>query len=234
MDTNMLNLINNVSEDDAKYLYKNSDEKIIDNHRSMDLYFAHNGVMAALGYLNGKLVWFSYTGLRDKLLSRRIFDCMKFGAFYRETSLDTALAAAGMTSSDLQKMCHAHVEHLENNQPIFTGCISSSTENREEAMTGVEFADSVISVPASLKAIVPLVGTDDDIIAHLEKDYQLLEALYGKNEGFSPQKQQQAKQISAKWQNVDCLKMADRAAIRTLYYKVRYHRYTDEPPDKNK
>lgn len=232
MDTNMLNLINNVSEDDAMYLCKNPDEKITDNYRTMDLYFAHNDVMAALGYLNGKLVWFSYTGLRDKFLSRRVFDCMKFGTFYRETTLDTALAAAGMTLEDLQKMCYAHVEHLEQNQPVFSGCITSSTENREEAMTGVEFADSIIGVPASLKAIVPLVGATDDIITELEKDYQFLEALYGVNESFNPVKQQQAKQISAKWQRVDCLKMADRAAIRTLYVKVRYHRYTDEPPDK--
>ncbi len=219
----MLNILNKVHEDEAIRMSKEEVEAY--KHRSMDLYFTHNNMLVTFGYLNGNQVWFSYTNLDDVFLSRRIFDCMKFGAFYRKTDLDTALSVSGMIKSDLLGMCHAAVTHLEDNHPIFTGSIISKEPTDDKPMTGVDFSQIVISVPQCLRSHIPDIGEDDDIITALEEDYQRLEALYADNEAYSEAKRREAEAICKRWADADCLKLSNRAVIRTLYRDVRYHRY---------
>ncbi|MCR5166748.1 MAG: hypothetical protein K6C13_05965 [Oscillospiraceae bacterium] len=217
----MLNLANNIPEDEAVKLVETSVE-----YRTMDLYFAHNGMLVAFGYVNGDLVWFSYTSIRDTFLSRRIFDCMKFGKFYRRVTVERALATAGLVEESLLSMCHARISNIEEDYPVFTGCVEvrANSEN-SQPMTGDDFAEIAAALPDKLRQFVSKVGSDDDIIMNLEADYQTLEELYKPDESISDQKQQIVHDIVDKWAQVDFLKMAERAAIRSLYKDVRYHRY---------
>lgn len=213
----MLNLVNNVSENDAEYLYKVND--ICDNtkqRRRMNCYIAQTGCLLALGYLNNDLVWLSSTSINDLFLTRRIFDCMKVGEFYRKTTIDKALFTIGMIPRDLEMMCHVGVNDIETEHVVFTGCVSNSNIS-ESVMTGVEFAKLMAVLPLRLKKAIEAVGADDDIFDALEKDLGILSSFSGPN--------QTAADICNKWRSVECLKLSDRAAIRTYYHSVCYHKY---------
>lgn len=212
--TNALNLVTTISELQTRRL---EDEDLsCGNERTMDLYFSHNGRLTVFGFFNSKLVWFSYTSLSDVFLSRRIFDCMKFGAFFHEADRDKALATVGLKESDIQKMCKAHVDHVQFDIPDFTGCMLLNPSEDMTVVTGEDFAEMAKIIPDMLRQSVDNVGTDDVILEELEKDYQVLEAVAESNTSV-------IFRINNKWKMVECLKMSKRAAIRELYYKVIYH-----------
>ena len=229
----MLNLVNNVAESDAEYLHKSEARDAVrsasSEHRRMDLYISQSGNLTAIGYVNGNLVWFSITKVNDLFLTRRVFDCMKVGSFYRRVSLMTILDSVSVTMKDLESMCYVNAEHIEKDHPIFSGCLVSQPEQEgKEPLTGTEFAKIIAVLPLRLQSAIPNIGTEDDILTELEKDYATLESLYSKSESYNPQKQQKALSICRKWRTAECLKLSERAAIRTIYHDVCYHRYANE------
>lgn len=244
----LLNFVNRVSDEDAIYLYNRADEDSADKSkdstetsetvfssasRRLVLFISHNSYLVTFGYINDALVWFSNTPVSDTLLTRRIFDCVKVGAFYRKVEPETVLNLVGMTQRDLYGMCRTDVISLENDHPLFSGSIvSQPPQNNQPALTGVEFANLIAVMPQRFKSMIGNIGTDDDILAELEKDYKRLVALShaepvdaennsrytGNNYCYK-----EALAIRDKWSKAECLKMADRAAIRTLYCDICSH-----------
>lgn len=227
----MLNLLNNIPEEDADYLYGKGETpeetRLAAENRSMDLYISQNGNLTAIGFIDGNLVWLSITRINDLFLTRRVFDCMKVGGFYRKVSFDTALTALSVTTKDLENMCHVNIQHLEHAHPVFSGCLVNQTKrDGDDALTGTEFAKILAVLPMRLRSLIPQIGAEDDILAELEKDYAALEALYPSNDAaYNPEKHDMAVAICSKWQSAECLKLSDRARIRTLYHDICYHRH---------
>lgn len=214
--TSILNKANMVHDDKAEYL--RDVERSGLKHRRMDIYVSHNDMMLAIGYEDGNLVWLSNTPLSDLFLSRRVFECMKEGEFYRRVKLKDVFAVLGMTQKDLQTMCHVGLDGLENEKPVFSGCITGS--GQDNRMTGTSFATIMAVLPKRLRAMIPAIGSEDEILAELEKDSQYLDELYHSDSKFDVASKRKADDIRIKWRNADCLKLIDRAVIRTLYRKV--------------
>lgn len=229
----MLNLMNRIGENDAEHLSR--EKKSSNVKRTMDLYFTHTNMLVALGYFDDDLVWFSYSSLSDVFLSRRVFETMKHGWFYRKAPLDKALATAGMLERDLEYMCYAHIDSLEQRFPVFSGCISlPEPDENKSSFAGVDFAQVAAVCPERLRTAIKQIGTEDDIAVVLADDFKNLENLYDVGEAHSYRKQQEAKRICDKWRNAVCLKMSERAFVRTLYHDVLYHRYAKPLDDMQK
>lgn len=226
----MLNLVNKIPDDEAEYLYQkvedtagNDKETVAieptTEHRRLVLFVSHSRDLITFGFINDNLVWFSFTKTDDLLLTRRIFDCMKVGKFYRKVTPDKALMLTGVAQLDLYGMCRADITHLECDYPTFTGCLTNSSEN---SVTGVEFANLIAVLPQRIKANINNIGTIDDILIELEKDYQILETLRDSNDTVQ-KKRSKALAIRNKWCNAICLNMSDRATVRSLYRDICCH-----------
>lgn len=232
-DESMLNLLNILPENEAEYLYNKDEDRAFiqqseaEANRHMDMYVAQNGNLTAIGYLDNNLVWFSVTRINDLFFTRRVFDCMKVGSFYRRATFDKALSTASVTARDLEFMCHIGIQHMERDHPTFSGCLVSQSEQEDgNALTGIDFAKIIAVLPMRLSSAIPQIGSEDDIITELEKDYATLESLYSSDsDPYEPSKNMTALTICNKWRSVECLKMSGRAAIRTLYHDICYHRY---------
>lgn len=214
--TSMLNKANIIHDDKAEYL--RDIERSGLRHRRMDIYISHAGMMLAIGYEDDDLVWISHTPISDTFLSRRVFECMKEGQFYRRVTLNDVFSILGIMQKDLQTMCYVGLDYIENDKPVFSGCITGAGQT--EKLTGVDFAMIMASLPKKLKAIVPTIGTEDEIFTELEKDSQFLDDLYNADRAFGEISKRKAAEIREKWLKADCLKLVDRAVIRTLYRKV--------------
>lgn len=217
----LLNIANNVRDDYAQYLrdiegYDNSVKR-----RHLDVYIAHNDMLIVVGYESDNLVWVSYTRLHDLFLSRRVYDCMREGNFYRSLKLPDVLDTVGLREKDLQGMCYARLDNIELDQPVFSGCIVG--EKKESVFTGVDFAAIVAVSAKRLKSMIANVGSDDDIISELEKDRQYVEALYNNGVGFDDNRRKKIAEISNKWRQAECLKLSERAVIRTMYRDICYY-----------
>lgn len=221
--TESLNLVNMIADSSAEYLrdIETDDDTSSVDIRHMDLYVTHNNLLVAIGYVNSNLVWFSVTSLSDLLLSRRIYDCMKQGVFYRRVALSTLLEATGMTEKSLQTMCHVRVDGIQNDKPIFSDCIVSDSSEFSE-FNGSVFADIIAIMPKRLRAAISDIGSNDDIITELEKDYQQIELLYNEGVGLDDIRRNNIHSICEKWSLAPCLKLSERATIRTTYHKICY------------
>lgn len=237
----LLNLINTISDEDTERLYetvdKNSEKSPNETqqqpirsaeHRRLVLFISHAHDLVAFGFLNENLVWFSYTKTDDMFLSRRIFDCMKVGAFYRKTTPECALASAGLIQRDLLSMCRIDVLNIEESEPVMKGCVSIQQDNG--SMTGEDFAKFIAVCPTRLESNIANIGTIDDILLELEKDYQKLESLYDDDKISSQEKNNKASALCAKWSKAICLNMSDRAMLRNLYRDVCYYEKAVEIP----
>lgn len=210
----MLNLVNNVHDDKAEYL-RNVDISTDNIRRYLDLYVSHNDQLIAIGYENDNLVWFSQTKTSDMLLSRRIFESMRQSCFYRRVKLDDILCSVNMTLTDLQYMCYAKLDEITTDHPVFSGCIKGNDGN---FLTGLDFANIIAVLPSRLKNSIVKIGSEDDIIAELEKDRRLLDT-YVLHEGKQCKK---ITEITDKWRGAECLKLCDRASVRSLYHDICY------------
>ena len=94
-----LNLLLRISDDGAEKFEVPETED-----RRLTIWLSHRHDMITFGYINDALVWFSFTKTDDRLSSRRIFDCNKVGAFYRNSTQANALESAGMTVENLSDM----------------------------------------------------------------------------------------------------------------------------------
>ena len=212
----MLNLVNVLPDDMAEYL-RDLDINLERCDRRLDLYVSHNDIVVAIGYENDSLVWFSRTMLSDTLSLRRVFESMKQSYFYRRALLSDVLLSANMTIKDLQYMCNVRIENISIDKPVFSGCIVGSCE--ADVMTGMDFAKAITALPEYLKASIGKIGSDDDIISKLEKDFQTLERLRFSVED-KDERRERMTEISEKWRRAECLKLSERASIRSLYHDV--------------
>lgn len=214
--TSMLNKVNIVHDNKAEYL--RDIERSGLRHRRMDIYISHNDMMLAIGYEDGNLIWLSHTPLSDLFLSRRVFECMKEGEFYRRVKLRDVFNIVGMHERDLQTMCHVGLDNIQSEKPVFSGCITGSGSSNK--LTGIEFASIIAVLPKRLRDMIPNIGSEDEILSELEKDSQCLDELYHPGSKLDVIAKRKVDDIRSKWLNADCLKLADRAIIRTLYRKV--------------
>lgn len=229
----MLNLINTLSDEDTERLYtpEGDAEKFAadergdrpEERRRLAMFISHSRDLVAFGFSNENLVWFSYTKTDDLLLTRRIYDCMKVGAFYRKAAPEKALSTAGILQRDLYNMCRIDVLDVEKDKPEFTGCFITQPQDDESIMTGEVFAKRIAVIPKRLAAGIANIGDVDDILLELEKDYQRLEALYCNDKISSQEKNNKAMTICEKWRRVSCLNMSERATLRDLYRDVCYY-----------
>ena len=239
----VLNLINTISDEETERLYepidddsdKQSGESQVQpihrvEHRRLVLFISHTHDLVAFGFLNENLVWFSYTKTDDLFLSRRIFDCMKVSAFYRKTTPERALAAAGLIQRDLLSMCRVDALDIEKSNPVLTGCITIQPSDDKSDMTGEDFAKLIAVCPTRLESNISNIGTIDDILLELEKDYQKLESLYDNDKISSQEKNNKATALCDKWRRAVCLNMSDRATLRDLYRDVCYYEKAVEIP----
>lgn len=231
----LLNYVNRVSDTDATYLYNYANREdndadafetvFLSKNRRLVLFISHNRYLVAFGFVSNALVWFSYTPVSDILLTRRVFDCMKIGAFYRKVEPEIVLNLVGMAQRDLYRMCRTDVIKLEDAHPIFSGSIVSQppTEN-QPPLTGVEFANLIAVMPQRFENMIASIGTDDDIIIELEKDFKRLTALSSGSVGSEDDYcYKEAMTIRDKWRKAECLNMAERATIRGLYGDICWH-----------
>ena len=221
----MLNLLNELAEDKIEVLSKSSrdpDSLEIIERRRLDIYVSHTGEMISFGYGGDDLVWFSRTPTTDLLITRRIYDCMMVGVYYRKTTVDTIITAAGIKQEDLDAMCFVCIDQIQTGQPEFSGCLVGKIENGGNIIAGENIAKYMAVLPQRLKAAIPKIGQSDDIHAALQKDYKALESLKLSNVP-DLEKGRRAVNICTKWQRLQCLKMSERASIRSLYHKVCNH-----------
>lgn len=211
---NVLNHVNMLSDTKAQYL-KEIDNYNMDAERHLCLYTSYKDELIAIGYEGEQLVWFSRTDTNDLLSSRRIFECMKQSKFYRYAALSEVLAYEKLFVSDLEHMGYTRLDNIQSAKPVFSGCIVG---NRfEQNMTGTDFAAVMISLPNEMKKLITKIGSDDEIIVELEKDYQIAAFFY--NSGKDKSK---IEQIRNKWTKAECLKYSNRASIRSRYYDICY------------
>ena len=199
-------------------------------HRRLVLFVSHSRDLISFGFIDENLVWFSLTKTDDLLLTRRIFDCMKVGKFYRKVTPDKALMSTGVAQIDLCGMCRIDITHLESDRPVFTGWLeNASGKDKKGIVTSVEFANKIAVLPERIRANIADIGSADDILTELEKDYKTLETLYD-NDDTAQEKRDKALVIRSKWYDAKCLNMSDRATIRTLYRDVCYHKCAVDLP----
>lgn len=239
----LLNLINTISDEETERLYETVDRKSentsdeerkpiirVEEHRRLVLFISHAHDLVAFGFSNENLVWFSYTKTDDLFLSRRVFDCMKVGAFYRKATPERALAAAGLIQRDLYGMCRIDVLNVEKPTPVLTGCITVQPQDEKSAMTGEDFAKLIAVLPGRLETGIANIGEIDDILLELEKDYQKLECLYDDDKIPIQEKNNKATALCERWRRAVCLNMSDRAVLRNLYRDVCYYEKAYEIP----
>ncbi len=215
--TDMLNFINTMPDEFAEYL-KDVDHMTTANHRRMDLFISHKDELLVFGYFNSNLVWFSRSNLNDTFLSRRIFECVKQGVFYRRAELEDVVNAANITAEDLYGMCGASLDGVETDTPKFSGCITN--DDTMTMMHGMDFANFIAVVPKRLRALINDIGSENDILDELDTDYQTLETLYGDGTDCDDEKKAAIYDICDKWREAECLKLCRRASIRTQYMDV--------------
>lgn len=210
----VLNLVNMLRDGKAQYL-KEIDNYEVGVERHLCLYTSYKDELVAIGYEGERLVWFSRTNTSDLLLSRRIFECMKQSKFYRYATLSEVLAYENLFVSDLEHMGYTRLDKIQSDKSVFSGCIVEN--NFEQKLTGIDFAAVIASLPKKMKKLISKIGSDDEIITELEKDYQI--AAFFHNSGKDKSK---IEQIRNKWAKAECLKYSDRASIRSIYYDICY------------
>lgn len=218
--TEVFNMANLVSDESAVYLVSDENFRTDINERHLDMYISHNDVLFAFGYVNDALVWLSTTNLSDSFLSRRVFECVRCGSFYRRVEFSTALDTMNLTRTDLQAMCYVRLDGITADEPVFTGCIVGSyTSGR---MSGIDFADIIAVMPKRLRQSIVNIGTEDEILTELEKDQQCLDAIYNRGIALDKDSCDKIYSICDKWREAECLKFCSRASVRMLYRNVRY------------
>jgi len=210
----MLNLINHIPDSMAEYL-RDVDTDEHTNERRMDLFISYNGMLITFGYCNDSLVWFSCTSLSDGFNSRRIFECMRQGVFYRRVKYEDVLAYANVTEKDIGFMYHISLDNVQTDTPLFSYDISLPSPP-----TGLDFANTMMSVFIHLTNLGKDLGSDNDILIELSKDQQYANALYNNGLGFDDKRRLQLIDIYNKWQKRSFLTLSNRASIRSAYYDI--------------
>lgn len=215
--TLILNMANIVSDDKAIKLQE--DDFNNTSERSLDLYINHNNELISIGYERDALVWFSQTNLADLFLSRRVFECVKQGCFYRSVPFGVMLESVYMNEKDLQYMCYARLDGIKTDEPTFSGCLTGSAVG---GLTGVDFAETMSVTTMRLRSFISKIGSESEILNELEKDYRYLTDVYDSGSGFDIARHMKVDAIIAKWRGAECLKLCSRATIRQLYRDVCY------------
>ena len=212
--TSVLNLVTKIKDAETLDVFETETRKFV-------LYLSYRYDAVIFGYVNDNLVFCCNTKTNDMLSIRRAYDCVKAGSFYHKTSLDTMLDYMGLVVCDLQNMCYIQIDDIISDNPRWSGCFVPNIN--DICMLSITFAEYIAVLPQRLKDAIKQIGSDDDILAELEADFEFLQKLYGPNEPFDFNKYQQAIAICDKWGRVGCLHMSDRATIRKLYRDVCFH-----------
>lgn len=232
-----LNLVSRVRDEHAELLNENDSQQNNQNsvvesvehsplsdYRRLTLYISHKNDLVTFGYVNSNLVWFSFTKTSDLLSTRRIFDTLKVGSFFRKTTINEVLPLVGMTMNDIRGMCRIDVDDVSKAHPVISGCVQvTMSDDNDKSFTGVDFAEFIDVLPNRLKSNIGNVGTFEDIMSALNKDFDTLESLYDSDSEYNDIAYKQAAVICNKWRGVSCLNMSDRASLRSLYKSVCYH-----------
>lgn len=212
--TPVLNLVTKVK--DVETLPSFETEK-----RSLVFYLSHKQDVVILGYINEFLVFFGMTKTEDILSVRRSYDCIKSGGFFNTTSLENMLNFVNYKPCDLEDMAQVLIDDMTADTPVWAGCFIP--QRKDANMSSIMFAEYMAVLPQRLKASIATIGSNDDIIAELESDYEILQNLYAEDETYNFDKYQKAIKISNKWSNVGCLHLSERASIRFLYRRILFH-----------
>lgn len=218
--TEIFNIANTVSDNDAVYLTADENFRTDINERRLELYVSHNDILFAFGYVNDALVWLSTNELSDLFLSRRVFESIRSSVFYRRVDFSAALKAMVLTKADLQSMCYVRLDNVNADTPVFSGCITGSYTS--ERMSGVDFAEIIAVMPKRLRQTITNIGSEDEILTELEKDQQYLEAVYNRGVDLDDERRKKIQTVCEKWRGAECLKLCSRASVRMLYRNVCY------------
>jgi hypothetical protein len=194
----------------------------LQNPKSLTLYISHRGEVISVGRLGRKIVFMSYTAHDNLLSSRRIFEAMQDGTFFRYINEPSEGLSKSLVSFDeTNQMARVVLFGFETGEFQLEGCLNFDLSKAK--LNGVVFGSIVNNLIEEITHGHKI--NTDKMINRLEGVLKRLGSLAADKSLTDKQRREMAFAIAKDWLERDELFLSKRPRVRQLYAMIKTHKF---------